>query len=497
MKTKKIILLCILSLLLIALIVTGVVLKLKHDQEMEALRIYHETFLIMDGHEYLREATSLDLSGKQIVELEKLKELTKLKKLNMRDTGISVEQYEMLHNALPNCEILWSVPFQGGYCDNTITELILDTLSESDLDMLRYFPGLTSINADLCRNYNAIFSLMEQYPEIAVTYTVTIGEFTYPHTQRELTITDPDVGELMSQLALLPAITDVELKGKLPENEVLIALKETYPNITFLWTLKVCGVETNTLAGFLDLSNIEMTNTTELEAALPCFYGLSKVDMINCKLSDQAMEALNNRHPETSFVWIVTVSGARVRTDIKHFMPYHYGMKKVGNLYNLRYCTEIEVLDFGHKNVNNVDFVQYMPNLRYLLMLETTITDLSAIGNCTSLEFIELATSPIWDFWPLANLTNLKALNLSYTPYYGGENYGTTGDITPLFQMTWLDRLWMTGCRLGDERRAQLQEALPNVEMAFFAVSATDRGWRYQPGYYNMRDILELWYMVH
>ena len=30
----------------------------------------------------------------------------------------------------------------------------------------------------------------------------------------------------------------------------------------------------------------------------------------------------------------------------------------------------------------------------------------------------------------------------------------------------------------------------------FFSVSATDRGWRFAPGYYEMRDILELWYMV-
>ena len=497
MNKKKIILLCILSILLISVIATGLVLKHKHDQEMEALRIYHETYLIMDGVEYLRTTTKLDFSGKQIGELEKLKELTALKKLNMRNTGLTIEQYEMLREALPNCEILWSVPFQGDYFDNTITELALETLSESDLEMLKYFPALTSVNADSCRDYDAIFALIEQHPEIAVTYTVTIGDITYPQTQSELTITDPNADELMTQLALLPSMSSVKLEGKLPKNEALIALKEAYPNITFQWNFKVCGVATNTLAGFLDLSNIKMTDTSELEAALPCFYGLSKVDMINCGISNPDMEALNMRHPKTSFVWKVNVSGANVRTDIKHFMPYHYNMKKVGNLYNLRYCTEVEVLDFGHKNVNNVDFVQYMPNLRYLLMLETTIVDLSAIGNCTSLEFIELASCPIWDFWPLTNLTNLKSLNLSYTPFYGKNKFGSFGDITPLYQMTWLERLWMTGSRIGEERRQSLRDALPNVEIAFMAVSATDRGWRYQPGYYEMRDILGLWYMVH
>jgi len=502
MNKKKTIILCVLAFLLVALAATGVVLKIKHDrEEAEALRIYNETYLVMDGVEYLRASTELDLSGKQIAELEKVQELTALKKLNLRGTGISVQQYEMLHAALPGCEILWSVPFQGGYCDDTITELTLETLNESDLAMLPYLPALTSVNADLCRDYDAIFAMMEQYPELAVTYTVTIGESTYPHTQDQLTIANPNTDELMTQLSLLPKLENVTLEGTLPANEALIALKEAFPNITFLWNFTVCGVQTNTLADFIDLSNIYMADTSELEAALPCFYQLEKVDMIGCGLKDTDMEALNRRHPETSFVWIVNVSGVNVRTDIKHFMPYQFNMKKVGNLYNLRYCTDVEVLDFGHKGVNNVDFVEQMPNLRYLLMLETTIVDVSAIGNCTSLEYIELASSRVWDFWPLTNLTNLKSLNLSYTPYYGVKNgktsYGTFGDITPLYQMTWLERLWMTGSRLGDARRADLRAALPNVELAFIAVSATDRGWRYQPGYYEMRDILGMWYMVH
>ena len=99
-KNKKIVL-SVVAFLLVALIATGVVLKIKHDREMEALRIYNETYLVMDGVEYLRVSTELDLSGMQITELEKLTELTGLKKLNLRNTGISTAQYDMLHAALP------------------------------------------------------------------------------------------------------------------------------------------------------------------------------------------------------------------------------------------------------------------------------------------------------------------------------------------------------------------------------------------------------------
>jgi len=497
MNKKKIILLCILIFLLIAMISTGVVLKIRHDRQVaEELRIYHETYLILDGVEYLRASTDLDFSGKQINELEKLKELTALKKLNLRDTGISPQQYEMLQAALPECEILWSVPFQNGYCDNTIQELTIETMSEDDLPTLVYFPVLASVNADSCRDYDAIFALMEQYPELVVTYTVTIAGSTYPHTQDQLTITDPDVEELMTQLPLLPSLENVTLEGTLPSNEKLISLKEAFPNITFLWNFSVYGVQTNTLAEFLDLSNLPITETSELEAALPCFYQLAKVDMINCPMGSPEMEALNLRHPETSFVWRVTVSGIYLRTDAVHFMPWKYNIKKVGNLYNLRYCTDIEVLDFGHRGIYDVDYIEYMPKLRFLLLLECS-PNVEVIGNCTSLEYLEICDTPTTDFWPLTNLTNLKDLNISYTPMHlGSRKHGTFGDLTPLLQMTWLDRLWMVYSRIGDENRAMMREALPTTELCFISTGSTDRGWRYSPRYYEMRDILGMWYMI-
>ena len=498
MNKKKLIILCVLAFLLVALGLSALALKLHKDKVAEELRIYNETYLVMDGVEYLRASTELDLSGQQIVELEKLAELTALKKLNLRDAGITLEQYDMLHAALPDCEILWSVPFQGNYYDDTIQELTVTTLSEEDLAVLAYFPALTGINAELCEDYDEILMLMQQYPDLAVTYMVSIGETAYPHTQDQLTITDPDVEDLMYKFALLPNLTNVTLEGTLPGNDVLIALKEKYPNVTIFWNFSVYGVQTNSLATFMDISKIQIGDTTELEAALPCFYNLEKVDMLDCNISNEDMDALNMRHPETKFVWRVRVSGVNVRTDITHFMPWKYDIKKVGSLENLRYCKDVQVLDFGHKRIRDVSYVEYMPNLRFLLLLECEISDLSIVGNCTSLEYLEACSIPATDFWPLTNLTNLKDLNLSYNPfYYDSRKWGSYGDITPLYQMTWLDRLWMAYSRLGDEGRAELRAALPNVEILFVSVSDTNQGWRYSPNYYEMRDILGLWYMIH
>ena len=499
-KKTKIIILCVALFLLVASIATCLVLEHQRklaEAEAERLRIYHETYLVMDGAEYLRSSTELDLSNQQITEIEKLQELTKLQQLNLRGTGITAEQYDMLAAALPECEILWSVPFQGAYCDNTAQELVLETLSEEDIAVLAYFPELTSVKAEDCRDYDQLFRLMETYPDLTVTCSVPLGDVVVPYDTESITLTDPDAAELLRKLRYLPQLTAVTLEGTVPDQDAMILLKETYPNITFLWNFSVCGVETNSLAEFIDLSKVHMDNTEELEAALPCFYNLTKVDMISCGLSNEDMDALNKRHPGTLFVWNVSVSGIYVRTDIKYFMPWKHNIKKVGNLYNLRYCTEVEALDFGHRCIYDVSYIEYMPKLRFLLLLECS-PDMNIIGNCTSLEHLELCDSPVTDFWPLTNLTNLKDLNLSYTPFnLTSHKFGKFGDITPLLQMTWLDRLWMTFSRIGDENRAMIREALPATELLFVSTSSTDRGWRYSPQYYEMRDILGMWYMVH
>lgn len=496
-KNKKILLIVLVSLLA-ALLVTGAVLKIVHDKKTEALRIYNETYLVVDGVEHLRASTELDLSGTPLTEAEKLAELTGLKKLNLRDTGISAPQYDVLRAALPQCEILWSVPFQGGYCDNTVQELTVETLREADLPAFSYLTELTVVNADQCQDYDTIFALMEQQPHLDVTYKVTVGGTAYPHTQDQITVTDPDAQELKTQLPLLRHLENVTLEGDLPDMDELIELKNTLTNVTFLWNFDVYGVQTNTLADFLELSEIPLDDTEELEAALPCFYNLKKVDMLKCGISNEDMEALNRRHPETRFVWRVVVGGVGIRTDTKEFMPYKYGIRRIASLYNLRYCTDIQVLDFGHKRITDLSYLEYMPNLRFLLLLECDMTDVSIIGNCTSLKHLELGSTPIYDFWPLTNLTNLDDLNLSYTPfYYDKKSWGKFGDVTPLYQMTWLDRLWLAYSRLGDDGRAEMRERLPNTELLFYSTSDTDKGWRHSPNYYEMRDILGLWYMIH
>ena len=215
-KTKSIIIAVVLVILL-ALAATAVICY-RNNQ------IYHATYLIMDEVEYRRDSTSLDLSGKTINELDKVKELTSLKELNLRDTGITIDQYDDLQAALPECEITWSVPFQGGFVDHDVTDLTVVALSDADFQILPYLKELKSISAPNCRKYDELLRLVAEYPEIDVSYNVEIGGKIYEGTSETIDISNPNTDEIIEKLSYMPKVHTINLDGDLPANEKLLQL---------------------------------------------------------------------------------------------------------------------------------------------------------------------------------------------------------------------------------------------------------------------------------
>ena len=458
---------------------------------------YFNTYVVIDGTEFRRDSVSIDLSGEPVEDLNKLKKLTGLKKLDLRDTGLTLEQYQDLQAALPECEIIWSVPFQDGFCSSNMTTLRVDTISEADFAVFQHLPKLKYIKADNCTDYDVLMKLIEEYPQLQVSYTVTFsGKQTYNNTQ-VIYITDPNPEEIRRGLRYLPDVTTVNFKGELPEVEELIALQQEFPEILFYWEFALFGVPVNTTVEFIDLSGAKIADIEELERYLPCFYNLTHVDMVDCGVSNEKMAILRDRHPEIKIVWAVDIWGIPVRTDAKYFMPAKLHLARNGSLKDMKYCTEMAVLDFGHYHLTDVSFIEYMPNLEYLLLCEAAFTDVSVIGNCTSLVTLELFKSRITDFWPLTNLTNLRNLNLCKTPALDDEHVGAFGDPTPLLQMTWLDRLWLVLTYMSSADENALKQTLSHTEVIpYKAYSSVKYGWRHSYDYYYHRDVMGMYYMI-
>ena len=450
-------------------------------------RQYQKQFAWIGETCYKKDITELDLSGMALEDPEALRPFTALEKLDLRESGISVQIYEQLHQMLPETEILWDIPFQGACYAMDTQSLTITDLTEQEIELLAYFGELQQIDAAACDDYAMLAALRARYPHLNVNYRIRVGEAFYDYNVTQLVLRDAGLAQLETVLPFFEKLQDISFEGLLPEAEALNAFREGHPELNVYWQVNVLGTMADVHTTELDFTGMQMTSTEELEAAVPYLPSLTKVLMMDCGLSNDHMAQLNEKFPDTLFVWNVRLGrGIVVRSDITVFAPVIWNKKvSEGDLTNLRYCTKVEVIDLGHMKIKDVSFLNYMPEVRFLVLADTLVKDLTPLSGLKKLQFLELFIAPIRDYSPLVGCTALEDLNLS----------GTYGDPEPLMQMTWLKRLWHVMRYMSSEERAALAEALPNTEIKTPTHGSTGGGWREGPLYFEMRDLMGMPYM--
>lgn len=482
MKFRKI----VLVLLLILAAVAAFWGYRSHQQKLA----YAARYVCLAGVQYEKNATELDLSGKPLADLEDLKAFTGLKKLDLRGTQISAQDYETLKLWFTEAEILWDIPFQGSFYPTDTEELTVSSMTQEDLEQLAYFNNLKRVTAENCPDYPILHRLRLKNPDIQVSYTIPAAGADYSYDTKSLVLPGLEAEALIPVLPYFTELETVELTAPMAPFDQIQALMDAVPQVQFSWNLEVAGIPVNQNTETLDLTGIPMT-VEEMDAVLPYLLSLTYVDMTDCGISNEDMDALNRRYEDIQIVWTVTLGKRfRIRTDVTHFMPVNHNFYPSGDdLHNLRYCTEIFALDLGHMGVENIDFVAYMPHLKYLLMCETLVRDLTPLTGLTELVYLELFMNEFTDLSPLATLTALEDLNLHYVK----------GDPEPIAQMTWLKNLWWNNLeryKLTPEQQQMLRDAIPDCNFNFTSGSSTGGGWRELPNYYAQRDIFGVEYMV-
>ena len=216
--------------------------------------------------------------------------------------------------------------------------------------------------------------------------------------------------------------------------------------------------------------------------------------MVDCQIKNEDMDALNQRHPDVRFVWMVQIKWGGIRTDNIFFIPYpESGARQYpseAGIDALWYCPDLIALDLGHTNIKNLDFLDIMPNLKYLILADNWLTDIEKVGTLKDLTWLELFKTIVTDISPLVNCTKLTDLNICYITARGDNVYET------LRQMKSLKRLWICGTLMSREQVEALREELPDCEIwAKEGDDSTGSTWRYADSYYEMRDAFHMYYM--
>lgn len=521
-----------------------------------AVYLFSANYVFFCGGIHRRDSRELNLYGAKPSRIHAVERFTGLQLLDMQGTQLSAEDYRELTRLLPECRILWDIPFQGSFYPSDTQTLTFSQLTADEVALLDHLQELTYIDARGCQEYDLLLQLQQRHPDCDIDYNVTICGQEFNCHQQELTLENAAAQELAQKLPCFPRLQKLLLTGTLPEltelqqlqsqfplvhiswetqlgsatissditqldlkgsglegpqqlaevlvrypavtqvdirdcdlkTEDILALRDSFPGIFFLWDQEVAGLSFPTDAQEIDISGQSIPDLAALEALLPYFPNLSKVVMCDCGIDNETMAALNSRYEDIRFVWSVQLGDMSLRTDATYFMPVKYDVQvNTEDLKDLRYCTDIQCVDIGHMPVANCEWAAYMPNLKYLIIAETQITDISPLKDLKNLAYLEMFLTGVTDISPLQGCTSLVDLNMCFVPCI---------DYKPLFEMTWLENLWWGGW-LMRTYEAQFREALPNTRLCHDSASSTGGGWRELDNYFAMRDLLGMWYMTN
>ena len=418
--------------------------------------------------------------------------------LDLRGQKISLEEYRMLRERLPEAELRWDVPFQGTAHPDDTTGLSFQTLSDEDLDTLAYFQNLKTVDATGCREYAQIQKLKDRYPNVSVKYTVSIGGKEYPHDAQkvvvseltdeeialmaylpelkavdasacrnyeqigklmaqhpelelsyqvellgktyteadtEATFDDPDVNVLLERLAWLPHMEKIHIGKTTASAQSLRQLVDAYPNIAITWEKTVFGKTFNSAETEYDLSDSEL-------AVVPYGVWNHPVDAAETSRITQQVEEAMAYFPNAEKVILPacyfhneTMSAFRDKMRPEYKVVWTvYVTKKPVR-------TDQEII---HSSAYKVCFIDelsqdlvYCEDAIVVDIGHSYVKDISWVRGMPKLKYLILAHNWVKDITPLSTCKNLVYLELFWNGYIP--------DFTPLLECTALEDLNVSG----------------------------------------------------
>ena len=420
--------------------------------------------------------------------------------VDLRGSGLDNDGAMALREALPQREILFDVSVQGVKISADTKALELKAEDIRDWDALAreigYLPELEKITVNGTVTPEQAAYLLEGAGQIPVEYSIVFQGRTILSTDTEADFSDltsSELGAIKAVLTVLPKIRRVNLDPKsgssswtLDEADQLQQFRE---GLLVNYTTKSFGVSFSLADEVVSFNKKNLKRkVAELKLLLPYLRNVKRVDMENCNIDNETMAALRDEFPQPKLVWRVKVGAYSVRTDA-WMVKFSAGGSKAlddSSALNLKYCREIKYLDLGHNKIHHMDkFVSCMPDLEVCIMYNP-MSNIKGIENCPKLEFFECYSCNLKDLSPLAACTELKHLNVCY-------NYIT--DITPLYGLTKLERLWIgRNDGIPKEQFDTFQELVPNCLVNLTRSNPTGDGWRkdengaYVPRYLLLRE---------
>ena len=418
---------------------------------------YRDNHIFVDGEAYPIDARTLDL----------------------REEDISLAHYEQVQAKLPECWILWNVPFQGGKFSSDSETLTVSALSQEDVTLLlRYFPELKTLEASGCGDYANLELYQAQNPDCDVVYQVSLGGKSFAPDTTELVLENGeyDLAVMQENLIHLPQVTSIQLKTPELTTEQVDQLRAAYEKIDISCTVEILGQEYDNQITELDLKDLESSQVAEVAEKLPMLPNVTYVELTKedgtSILTKEEVKQLKAALPGASFHYTFDFFGETISTTdeqvhIKRKAITDDGIDEVRaaldlmencQRFALEYCqisydllaqvreeyrdkvklvwrvefgggsafTDAEVIRSTYDLLDdNCENLKYCEDVRFMDIGHNEWLDaVPFVAYMPKLEGIIASGAPIKDLTPFANCKNLKFLEIAFCEY--------VEDLTPL-----------------------------------------------------------------
>lgn len=229
--------------------------------------------------------------------------------LDLRGQEISADHYEKLRAKMPEIEIRWDVPFQGGILADDATKVTVSELSAEDAQILaKYLPKLRTVSGEECGDYDSLFALKQLRPGVQVNYRVPLNGKAYAGTAFQVTLSGITEEEL-GRLQYLPVLNTVTVTGGEPE--LLQKLREYCGEEGIRFQLQAGG---QILAENAVTVSVEEITGEEL-SLLQLLPKMKKLHLVEPKADAEQVIALREALPGVTVTWEKSVLGKTFAQD--------------------------------------------------------------------------------------------------------------------------------------------------------------------------------------
>lgn len=229
--------------------------------------------------------------------------------LDLRGTEISVEHYGKLRAKMPDIEIRWDIPFQGGIVNDDTKQITVTDLSDKDVEALVLLEQLEIVDAQQCTDYTQLLQLQEKRPDVQVDFFVTIdGEKYRPgETRVELECATPEEIEHLQYLKQLKAVV---VRGG-EDTTHIAALQEYCHQNNLEFYIRVSGT---LLPENTEEISVSLVNDRELEL-LRHLPKLTKLHIQEPVVSAEYLLQMREDSPHVQLTWEKTILGVTFAQD--------------------------------------------------------------------------------------------------------------------------------------------------------------------------------------